>query len=230
MLRLLGFFALTFVALVVLRQVPFIGGLFAIPLVGFYLAAVLVSLAIAWWGKRAIDRSRFARLERDLGQTDTPHNRGKLGSLLLAQGRPRKAVPHLEAAAAGYPDEVDWHYRLGCAWLGASRPAEAVEALERAVELSEEHAYGAALLRLAEALTASGRAEEALDVLARHVRSYGDTPEGVFRRGVAERAAGRRVEARRSFEAVPAVAKQSVRYQRKDARWWVLRSFIARWG
>lgn len=230
MLRLLGFFALVFAALVLLRQLPFLGGLFAVPLLGFYLAAVLVSLGLAWWGRRALDRSRFARMRRDLGQTETPRNRGKLGTLLLIQGRPHQAVPHLAAAAEGDPDEVEWHYRLGCALLRSGRAGPASEALGRALELSEEHAYGAALLRLAEALTAQGRAEEALAVLERHARAYGETPEGCFRRGLAARAAGRAGEAREAFARVPGLAARAVRYQRAQARWWALRALLARLG
>lgn len=228
MLRLVGFFALVLAALLVLRELPLVGGLFRIPLVGFYLAAIVVSGLLAWWGRWALDRARYRGLERELGRTDTPRNRGKLGALLLAQGRPRQALPHLLAAAEGDPGEVEWHYRLGCAWLRIGRPAEATAALERTLELSEEHAYGAAQLRLAEALTADGRAGEALDVLERHGRAYGDTPEALFRRGQALRASGRRAEAREAFARVPALARSAARYQRSEARGWVLRSLAAR--
>ncbi len=228
MLRLLGFFALVLAALLVLRELPFVGGLFRIPLVGFYLAAIVVSGLLAWWGRWALDRARFRALERELGRTDTPRNRGKLGTLLLHQGRARAAAEHLAAASAGDPAEPEWDYRLGIALLAARRPAEAVEALERTVARSEEYAYGAALLRLAEALTALGRSADALAALERHERAYGETPEGLYRRGRAERAAGRRVEAARSFARVPQLVPGAARYQRAQARGWALRALLAR--
>ena len=228
MLRLIGFFLLALAALAVLRELPVVGGIFRIPLVGFYLAAIVVSAVLAWWGSRAVDRGRFQRMRRELGQTDTPHNRGKLGSLLLAQGRHRQAIPHLEAAVEGDPDEVDWPYRLGVALLEAGKPGEAVAPLERAVELQEGHAYGAALLRLSEALLRSGRAAEALEVVRRFERGYGETPESAYRRGVAAREAGRKDEAQASFQRVPELASSAARYQRSEARWWAWKAFWAR--
>ena len=43
MLPLVGFFLLTFALLWVLRQVPGLGWMFGSPLLGFFLAAILVS-------------------------------------------------------------------------------------------------------------------------------------------------------------------------------------------
>lgn len=55
--------------------------------------------------------------------------RGRFGRYLLARGRPREAVPHLEAARAGAPQETEEHldllYLTGLAHLRAGRPGEA---------------------------------------------------------------------------------------------------------
>jgi len=179
-------------------------------------------------GTAAGHRRRFQRMRRDLGQVDTPHNRGKLGALLLSQRRCAQAVPHLEAAVAGEPQSAEWRYRLGCAYLGARRREEAVEALTAAAELDEEHAYGAVLLRLVEALHGSGRHEEALAQVERFERGHGPTPESAYRRGLAHKALGRKDEAAASFDEVSRLAGGAARYQRAEARRFALRAFLAR--
>lgn len=230
MLRLLGFFVLVLVVLQLLRLVPVLGVPFRIPLLGFWLSAILVGAGLSKLAADALDRRRQRALERRLGAVDTPHNRGKLGTLLLTQGRAARALPHLEAAAAGESETAEWHYRLGIARLALRRNAEALAAFERAAALDPDHAYGAVWLRLAEAARANGDPERALEVLGRFERERGATPESAFRRGRALRSAGRRGEARAAFAEVPALARGLAAYQRKDAVGWVARAFLARLG
>jgi len=226
--RFLGFFLLTFAALWVLRQVPGLGRLFDVPLLGFYLAAVIVSVVLARVGTRAVDRRRLGGEVRRLGAVDTPHNRGKLGSLHLAAGRARKAVPHLEVAVLGEPDEVEWRFRLGQAYLASGRPQEAAEALARAVELDEEHAYGGVLLSLARARQVAGDPRGALEALERFERNNGPSAESAYRRGQALRWAGEKERARGALGEVGALAAQAPRYQRAEARGWALRALWSR--
>lgn len=226
MLRLLGFFVVVLLALQVLRQVPVIGRLFDIPILGFWGAAILVSVVASKLAAMAVDRRRFARKRRELTNVETPHTQGKLGSLLLASGRKRAAIEPLQRAAAGEPDSATWAYRLGCALLGAGRAADAVLPLARAAELDEEHAYGAVQLRLAEALTKSARGDEALTVLDRFEKNHGESPESAFRRASALRALGRKSEARASYRRVRELFRAAVRYQRNAARGFALRAFL----
>lgn len=226
MLRLIGYFAAVFLAMTVLRQVPFLGGLFRIPLVGFFIAALLVSWIVARAAAWAVDRRRFQALASTLGAVDTPTNRGKLGALLLHQGRVARALGHLEAAAAGEPDSPEWWTLLGRARLAAGRFEQAAQALERAVALDEEFGYGTALVRLAEAYQRCGRAERALDALERHARCFGDTPEALYRRGSVLAALGRRAEARAALRRVREVARAAPPYQRREAFRWALRAWI----
>ena len=115
MLRLVGFFLLVLVALQLLRHLPIVGPIFEIPLLGFWGAAILISLVASRWASFAIDRRRLSRRIRDLGHVETPHNQGKLGSLYVGQRQFRAAVAPLERAVAGEPDVAEWRYRLGCA-------------------------------------------------------------------------------------------------------------------
>ena len=112
---------LVLVALEVLRHLPFVGGLFRIPLLGFYLAAVVVAVLASRYAAYALDRRKQRDLVRKLGAVDTPHNQGKLGQLLESQGHHRKAIPLLERAAAGEPEVADWHFRLGRCLIAGDR-------------------------------------------------------------------------------------------------------------
>jgi tetratricopeptide (TPR) repeat protein len=226
-LRLAGFFALVFAVLVVLRQVPFVGAVFRIPFLGFWGAALLVSGGLAWVAERGLRGRRMRAQIRSLGAVDTPHNQGKLGSLLLAGGRARAAVEPLRRAAQGDPEIAEWWYRLGTALLAAGRPAEAVEPLERALALEEEHAYGQVLLRLAEAQLARGDAEASLAALERFERNHGPGPEWAYRRGRALARLRRRAEARASFRRAGELASQAVGFQKQGARAWAFKAFLA---
>src|SRR5262249_39657907 len=141
---------------------------------------------------------------------------------------PRRAIPHLERATRGEPESGEWAYRLGCALLRARRASDAVPVLERAAAIDETRAYGAVLLRLAEARQASGKAQESLDALERYERNHGASPESACRRGVALRALGRRDEARAAFAEVSKLASQAARFQKKSAHVWTMRAWLAR--
>jgi tetratricopeptide (TPR) repeat protein len=224
---MLGFFALAWLLLSVLQRLPGIGGLFH----GFFaLWLVLIGLSLGL-GRLAAAARRRRRLESDiraLGNVESAHNQGKLGSLLLAQGRAAQAVEHLERAAAGEPERAEWHYRLGQARLQANRPAEALAALERAAGIEEEHAYGGVQLVLAQAHQALGRFPEALERLRVFEKNHGPSPESAYRRGQALKKSGAKSEAARAFEEVAALARTSARYQKKEHGRWVLRAQLAR--
>lgn len=228
MARLIGFFLVVLLLLQGLRAVPVIGGIFRVPLFGFWITAILLSAGLSKLAAVALDRRKVRQLARQLGTVDTPHNQGKLGSLLLSQGRFRQACEPLERATAGEPESAEWWYRLGCARIGSRDPAGAVTALERAVEIDEDHAYGGALLRLAEAHTLAGEGRPALEALERFARTHGPNPESAYRRGRALRALGQSSEARAAFAEVPVLAEQVAPYQRRAASAWVARSYLAR--
>jgi tetratricopeptide (TPR) repeat protein len=208
---------------------PVVGPIFArTGIFGVWIAALLLSWAVTHYGERALtarrDRAEIHRLE----EVDSPYNHGKAGALLLARGRAARAVPHLERAAQGEPDSAEWQYRLGCALLALRKPNDARVALERCVAIDEEYAYGAAQLRLAEALLAAGAAERALEVLDRAERNHGLTPESAYRRGRTLRALGRRDAARKSFAEVGELAQKAPRFQRREATAWATRAWLAR--
>jgi hypothetical protein len=227
-LPLVGFFLLTFAVLWVLRQIPGLGAVFGIPFLGFFLAAILVSSFFAWFGSRAVDRRRFRRAASQLGAVETPHNQGKLGSLLLAQGRARAAAECLARAVAGEPDSLEWRYRHGLALLRSGKPAQAAREFEFAAARDEEYAYGELLLRLAQAQQAAGEPARALEALERHRRCQGETPEALYRRALALRALRRGDEARAALGRMGEVTRTRAQYQKRGDAKWVLLAWLRR--
>lgn len=225
MLRFIAFMVVAVVLSRLLGWLPVVGPLFArTGFLGIWITALLLSWGFTKWGRRAVRVRRDRVNARQLQAVDSPHNHGKLGSLYLAQGRPRKALEELERAVAGEPEVAEWRYRQGSALLEVRRPEEAAEALRSAVGIDEEHAYGGAQLRLAEALAACGRHDEALEALAVFERNHGPSPESAYRRGAALSKLGRRDEARAAFDEVARLASNVVSYQRRDAELWKLRA------
>jgi tetratricopeptide (TPR) repeat protein len=217
------------VVLLVLQNVPLVGALFKIPFLGFWGAAILVSVGLSWLANRAVQVRTIRSRTNELGATNTPHNQGKLGSLLQQNGSNRKAIAPLRNAVEGDPGVADWPYRLGCALLATGDARAAVDALRQAAAIDEEHKFGQVLLRLAEAEARSGLHEESLDTLARFERNHGPGPEWAYRRGVALSKAGRKQEARESFDDVGKLASRVAGFQKKGARGWVVKAFLARW-
>lgn len=230
MLRLVGYFLTVFAVLWVLRQVPILDRIFGIPLVGFFLAAILVSLVGARLGAVMADRVKQRRLERELGNVDTPYNRGKLGVLLQKQGRHREALPHLEAALEADPTSDETTYRLALARLGSGDAAGAAATLDALLARDEDFAYGQGLLALSRARLAAGEARAALDAVERHDRSLGPTPESAYRRGKALRGIGDRGAAARAFASIGGISGDLPAYQKREAAGWWLRAQLARFG
>jgi tetratricopeptide (TPR) repeat protein len=232
MLRLVGFFLLVFVTLGLARSllggVPIIGALLGMPFVGFWIVAVALSAGASRLAAGALDRRQAQRLVSQLGTVETPHNQGKLGSLLLSQGRARRAIEPLERATAGEPEVAEWHYRLGCALLEVGRKPQALAALDAALVLDEEHAYGETMLRSIELVQSMGEHAQALARLKRYRRNHGPSPESAFRRGQSLAAAGDGKAAREAFDEVQELAGQLAQYQRRGAAAWQLRARLAR--
>lgn len=231
-LRLVAFFFACLVLLSLLRSVlggvPVIGWILNVPFLGFWVVAVGLSALLARLGRDALDRRKRAELVRSLGAVDTPHNMGKLGSLLLAQGRSRRALEYLDQAAEGEPQVAEWHYRRGQARFNLRQLGPALESLQRALELDDEHAYGAVRMLEARCLLGLGQPEVALEALEILERYHGPSPESAYRRGVVLRSLGRREEARVALDEVAELARTAARYQRRASAGWVWRARLAR--
>jgi tetratricopeptide (TPR) repeat protein len=228
--RVVAFLGLTVLLYWVATLLPGVGPVVAsVPILGVLGAAALAGTLGRAYESRILDRRRAAAQQREFGALDRPYAQGKLGAALLDRGRVRAALPYLRLARAGDPENPEVAYRLGLALLARRDPAGAVEALAAATERDEEHAFGAALLRLAEARLAAGDARGSLSDLARVERNHGVTPETAYRRGLALRSLGERAAARAAFAEVERLAASAPRFQRSQARSFRWRAALARW-
>jgi protein O-mannosyl-transferase len=91
---------------------------------------------------------------------DMPHLHANLGLVLLTLGRPTEALPHLERAAAGDPDDLVLQTHLGAALGQTGDLAGARRRLD--VVLQRRPDFVDALINMGFTLTADGRPAEAL--------------------------------------------------------------------
>ena len=226
--RLIGFFVLAWLLAGLLGQLPVVGPYIQrTGCLGIWVAAMLLSWGVGRWGNFAFQARRDASAVKQALAVDTPTGHGKVGSLFLAQGRARKALPHLENAAEGEPEIAEWHYRLGLARLALGLHAEAHSALQACLELDGEHGYGGARMRMAEVFAQGGHHESALKALEIYERNHGPGPESAYRRGLSLRKLGQKDEAKRAFEEVPKLAQELARYQKQASTQWVLKARLA---
>lgn len=226
------FFLGTLILLNVLRAlfggVPVIGWILGAPLIGFWVTAILMGILISKGAEAALNRRQRTNLVKSLGAVDTPHNKGKLGSLLLDQGRAGAALEPLEAAASGEPEIAEWHYRLGCARFELKDFEAARESLSRALELDDEYAYGGARMRLARTLARLGRHGDAFDQLETLERFHGPSPESAYRRGQMLLELRRKEEAHSAFREVEGLAESAAKFQKRSNAQWVWRAKLAK--
>lgn len=218
MLQLIGFFLATLAALHVLRLLPGVGGIFQVPFVGFLLASVLVSALFSFLAREGYERARQRRLEQQFRGVETPHNQGKLGALLLARGRAKAALPHLERAVAGDPEAREARWNLAQALAACGQDARALAALAPLLRAEEGFAYGDALLLAARCERRMGQSQQALERLAAHERQCGAQPAALYERAHALRALGRKAEARATFRSVQAASSAQVKWKRNADR------------
>lgn len=219
--RLLGYFALVLAASWLLRHVPYVGRLFG-GFFGFYVTLALFAIVSALVGKRLLARRKLRGQIRALGHVDTAYNQGKLGSLLLASGRVRKALEPLARAMEGEPQNPEWPYRLAEARLAVGDPAGARDCLARVLALEPNYGYGSARLRLAEAEQRLKNPEAVLAALTEYERAHGPSPQSAYQSAKALEALGRTDEARtRRGEVRPLYDRLPDFQRRTQRRYWL---------
>ena len=81
---------------------------------------------------------RAFAIARRLRGSDVPAFQDTYGWIEYRRGNLSEALAHLEPAAEGLPDNALVQFHLGMTYAALERPAEAVERLERALELAGE--------------------------------------------------------------------------------------------
>ncbi len=215
----IGFFIGAVLLSSVLRHVPGIGGLLR-SIWGFWIAVLLLSGITNWLSTKWLEYSRLRRGRAEFSQVDNAHNQGKLGSLLLLNGRVRAALGPLERAVAGEPESAEWHYRLGSALRLCGQPARAAAELEAALKLAPAHAWGEVGIELALARRATGDVQGALAALQDRDREHGESVRSAYLRGTLLSREGQREASRAAFREVGEIARRSPRFSRKGTLRW----------
>jgi tetratricopeptide (TPR) repeat protein len=114
---------------------------------------------LLWKNNHADAESALEELRREL-QLNPDHSEanGEIGTILVAEHEPGKAVPYLEAALRLSPDAGFIHEQLGSAYLQQKDYPRAEAELKKAVA---DDPYGSAHYQLALAYRAEGRRTEA---------------------------------------------------------------------
>ena len=175
---------------------------------------------------RAIERwTAIRQLEHTVAAN--PHDasaRSDLGRFLVEAGRPARARPHLEAAAARAPDVAETLYYLGAARLRLGDLAGGRPLVEEALARDPKLRYGEPHLALADYYLARGRAAEALPDLERFTALHASSVEGRYKLACAALAAGRPAHARAALEEAVQVYRAAPGFKRREERLWRLKT------
>lgn len=79
---------------------------------------------------------RAWRIARRFRDTEIPALQDTYGWIVFRRGEAGEALPYLEAAAAGLPNDPVVQYHLGLAYRATERPADALAQMQRAVEIA----------------------------------------------------------------------------------------------
>jgi tetratricopeptide (TPR) repeat protein len=174
----------------------------------------------------AFERWRTIR-ELDRTVRTNPHDaaaQSDLGRLLVEAGRPARALPHLEAAAARAPDAPEVLYYLGAARLGLGDLAGGRPLIEQALALDPKLRYGEPHLALANYHLRRGEAARAVPHLEEFTALHASSVEGRYKLARAYRATDQVSRARAALDEAIRVYRDAPRFRRRQERLWRLRA------
>ena len=79
---------------------------------------------------------RAWRIARRFSDTEVPALQDTYGWIIFRRGDAEEALPYLEGAARGLPEDPIVQYHLGRVYQSLSRPADALTQMQRAVEIA----------------------------------------------------------------------------------------------
>lgn len=115
----------------------------------------------------AQQRQRIKELEAQIHHLDKAHHHQQLGDVYFQQGKLQKAEACYRAALERDAEDLETRSHLGQCLLRQGRAAEALPLLESVSQQDPKHEYGYTLMAYAEALTAVGEANRAIEVWIR---------------------------------------------------------------
>lgn len=175
---------------------------------------------------RALERWQTIRELRHTVRVN-PHDapaRSDLGRLLVEAGRPRAALPHLEAAAARMPEIPETLYYLGAARLGAGDVEGGRRLIAAALARDPKLRYGEPHLCLGDDHLARGEPAGAIPHLEAFTATNASSVEGRYKLARAYLAAGAPDRAHAMLDEAIAVYRRAPAFKRREERLWRLRA------
>lgn len=110
----------------------------------------------------AQSRKRIRELQAQIHHLDNASHHFQLGDVYFQRGQLAEAEKCYRAALEREPDDIDIRAHFGQCLVRLNRPAEARPILEGVMHQKPEHDYGYTMMALAEALTALGETDNAI--------------------------------------------------------------------
>lgn len=171
----------------------------------------------------AVQRGQIKDLQAKIHHLDKGHHHAQLGDIYFEQGKLAEAEKSYRAAFEREPQDIDIRAHLGQCLIRTGKTQEALALLEDVCRADPRHEYGYSMMALAEALTASGNIDRAIDawraVLSNH--SYARAKVQLAELYAQK---GKIAEARSELAEVVADDAHIPKFQRKRERVWVARA------
>ena len=144
----------------------------------------------------------------------------QLGLIYQQRRQYGEAAESFNRALKIYPQDADTHLQLGRVLRAQGDFAQALGHFETALKLDKNVGSQEAWRDLGSVLLDLGRAQDALEPLARYTSHRAYDPEGLFYYGSALKSSGRTEEARAAFQQTVEAVKTAPKYRRGQLRRW----------
>lgn len=171
----------------------------------------------------AQSRRRIKELQAQIHHLDKAHHYYQLGDVYFQRGKLEQAETAYRSSLERDPDDLDTQAHLGQCLLREKRAAEARPLLEQVVAKNPKHEYSYTMMALAEALTALGEKEKALEAW-QQVTALHYYPRAKVQYAELLITLNQPDQARTELNEVLADDAHAPAFQRKRDRFWVRRA------
>ena len=168
-------------------------------------------------------RARINELKAQIHHLDNAYHHFQLGDVYFRRGKLAEAEKCYRAALERDPRDIDARAHLGQCLVRMGRPAEARPVLESVMHEKPDHDYGHTMMALAEALTALGETDNALQYW-QHITQNHSYPRAKVQLAELHLAKGKPDLARAEARDVLADDAYAPAFQRRRDRVWIKRA------
>ena len=168
----------------------------------------------------AQSRKRIKELQAQIHHLDDAYHHFQLGDVYFQRGKLAEAEKCYRAALERDPKDIDARAHLGQCLVRLNRPAEARPFLESVMREKPDHDYGHTMMALAEALTALGETDNALQYW-QHITQNHSYPRAKVQLAELYTARNQKDLARTQLKEVLSDDVHAPAFQRKRDRVWI---------